>query len=393
MRHFQNTDAVTKSLMELHGVPAKHRPNVMKQAEQLRLCLSLARDYFQAAQGVSLGTRPVLLYYSVMHLALAEILFKQSGDSSIDKARAEHRHHGLQSTVGAVQPNQAFEVSGSLLTAKPMYDHSRSGRFGTFELWHRSAGHLPAYGLLNDTNRGITSKRCLSIVYGGEMEEFPSSGMTLLDCMKRIPCLLYSLDQKGIDVELVRGRSDAIVNGDDFESVTTIHPTREALLNEYLENYLVPPALVPSIDVQQGASTTAVIRLKLKVGYPSGCRIPHVMVDEDGQNYFQPSELPLNEFGYFYVALFIAGNYARYYPDLWVKDIEASSELSFFIEVLVGATKTCFGWGGVRGLHLAAVGLTQARCVAHSYRRVAQFRDGRALLVEAGSCAVQTVGD
>ncbi len=44
---------------------------------------------------------------------------------------------------------------------------------------------------------------------------------------------------------------------------------------------------------------------------------------------------PLNEFGFFYVALFIAGNYARYYPDKWLADVEQSSFLALAIEELL----------------------------------------------------------
>jgi hypothetical protein len=37
----------------------------------------------------------------------------------------------------------------------------------------------------------------------------------------------------------------------------------------------------------------------------------------------------LNEFGLFYISLFILGNYARYYPEEWMADVEKSSELAF----------------------------------------------------------------
>jgi hypothetical protein len=44
---------------------------------------------------------------------------------------------------------------------------------------------------------------------------------------------------------------------------------------------------------------------------------------------------PLNAFGMYYVALFIIGNYARYYPDLWMKDMQQSSPLSLIVEELL----------------------------------------------------------
>jgi hypothetical protein len=48
-----------------------------------------------------------------------------------------------------------------------------------------------------------------------------------------------------------------------------------------------------------------------------------------------PTPEPLNEFGYLYVALYIAGNYARYYPDRWIADVEASTPLGLAIEQLM----------------------------------------------------------
>lgn len=56
----------------------------------------------------------------------------------------------------------------------------------------------------------------------------------------------------------------------------------------------------------------------------------------DSQNYvFYEDYAPLSGFGMYYVALFIIGNYARYYPDLWMRDIEHSSPLSLLVEELL----------------------------------------------------------
>jgi hypothetical protein len=53
---------------------------------------------------------------------------------------------------------------------------------------------------------------------------------------------------------------------------------------------------------------------------------------------------PLNEFGFIYVALFIAGNYARYYPDRWVSDVENSTPLALAIEELLAVAETRMPW-------------------------------------------------
>ena len=50
---------------------------------------------------------------------------------------------------------------------------------------------------------------------------------------------------------------------------------------------------------------------------------------------FFSSEHPLNEFGLFYVAMYIAGNYARYYPDKWLADVDRAAPIALAIEELL----------------------------------------------------------
>ena len=50
---------------------------------------------------------------------------------------------------------------------------------------------------------------------------------------------------------------------------------------------------------------------------------------------FWACNTPVNEFGFFYMALFIFGSYARYYPDKWVKDVDAATPLALAVEELL----------------------------------------------------------
>jgi hypothetical protein len=52
----------------------------------------------------------------------------------------------------------------------------------------------------------------------------------------------------------------------------------------------------------------------------------------------------LNEFGYFYLALFLAGNYARYFPDKWLFDVETASPLALAIERLCEISEWRVPW-------------------------------------------------
>jgi hypothetical protein len=40
----------------------------------------------------------------------------------------------------------------------------------------------------------------------------------------------------------------------------------------------------------------------------------------------------MNEFGYLYLGLYILGNFARYFPDRWMPDVETGSPLALAAE-------------------------------------------------------------
>ena len=117
-----------------------------------------AKEYFDASLSVTLATKPVLLYYSTMILALGEILLKQDGMSSLDAARGENAHHGLELRIdpkasdsrdlGSLQ-----SVAGRLRAVPPC---RKGKRFGTFELWHRSIRETPLAGEHTDVVQGGT---------------------------------------------------------------------------------------------------------------------------------------------------------------------------------------------------------------------------------------------
>lgn len=80
-----------------------------------------------------------------MSLALAEVLFKQDGNSSLDMARKKHNNHGLNLVPITKLPN-SFADAAQKLVSKPV---GGENRFGTFELWHRTARWHPFIGLKN----------------------------------------------------------------------------------------------------------------------------------------------------------------------------------------------------------------------------------------------------
>jgi hypothetical protein len=201
IRRFQNVHFVEEIITGLHGLTAKHKHNVRKQATQIRYALTQAKEYFDAAATVKLATKPNLLYYSIMSLALAEILMKQTGESSLDKARAQHRHHGLELRVKSTSNSIDLKTASASLIAKPLVQ--KGERFGTFELWHRSCRETPICGTRTTTTHEDSTGRVNSVSFlmGSADVRLPllsENGLSLFECFVATPGMYDFLQDHGI---------------------------------------------------------------------------------------------------------------------------------------------------------------------------------------------------
>jgi hypothetical protein len=347
LRKFQNVDLITDELMKIHRVLPKWRDDVKKQAQQLRYCIAQAREYFAAAQVVSLATKPNLLYYGTMSLALAEILFKQNGESSLDKARSEHRHHGLLMTARPISRDPDLAASAASLLACPMDVQGK--RHGTFELWHRTSREHPLGGRVQTIFDGEGSSSRFQLILGAFDKRFPplpDSGITLLDCLSSIPLMVEHTWTAGVGSYFVRGKLESQVReGENPSSFIDfiLHPSP---LNEnLLESIRVDANETPRIEVFQIARQGFIVRMhndwingNVQVPFP-----PASMINADEWRMWTNAP-SLNEFGYLYVAIFLAGNYARYYPDRWLLDVERSTPLALAIEELCALAEWRIPW-------------------------------------------------
>jgi hypothetical protein len=335
LRRFQNVDSVEKEIIQLHCLAERWKPNAKKQARQLRHCLIQAREYFVAAKSVSLATKPNLLYYGMMSLALAEILLKQSGLSSLDRARAEHRHHGL-SMIDPQNRATPSDLTAAASTLRAVPLEINGIRRGTFELWHRSCREYPIGGQLNQhlDQGALSSYGIVASAADRELPPVPTTGFTLLECLINIPGMLDFLPVHGVQPNMVRGKASRdLYPNDSNDFVLTVHPS--SLTDSFLKNILVDPSAVDRItvvEVQSGLVariTNDPINGAVNFMIPPGCSW------NTDETRFWTSDQCLNEFGFMYLANFVAGNYARYYPDRWLADVENSNPLSLAIEELL----------------------------------------------------------
>ena len=334
LNQYQNVDHTANLIVDLHGLQTKHKANARKQAAELRYCLSQAREYFAAADAVSLATRPVLQYYGAMSLALAEILFKQSADSRLAKLRAEHNCHGL-SFVVEPQPKIGDSLISLMdcLRAKPQTDASGLPR-GTFEVWRRCAREHPVAGnRVESEGAQGASKTTLAVLYVAEDEPprmQPAGGISLGRCIRNLPYLSRALTTWGCELDMVRATVTSHVAQNKTSKTTLIvHPASRALLDRFIELPKLRSGDVDNIEVSD-MSSGYIINHNEKL---SQFTLPWATCLSEKEVFFSCSTDCLGEFGFSFVALHILGNFARYYPEIWMEHIARNSPLASIADV------------------------------------------------------------
>lgn len=346
LRRFHNIRYTAGLISTIHKVPLKFKRDVDKQAEQIRFFLLQAKEYFDAAKAVTLVTKPVLLYYSLMCLATAEVLFKQSGDSSIDKARANHRHHGLE-FVNAQSKRGAQHIlqAAADLRAKPAI-RGNEERFGTFELWHRTAREAPmvADHTIHTQTGAIATYGVVASSQDSRLGYLSDEGITLLEALRYIPGMSRLLSRMGLMMRTLRTHVRKVTQGNQsFTLNITIHPNHKILVDEFLDNVKVNANDWDKIDYRELTDGGMILVTDISGDYQTRLHYPPCACEEYPNVMFWPTFQVLNEFGVLYVALYIAGNYARYYPDYWIHDVEETTELGLVIEELLNVAERRIG--------------------------------------------------
>ncbi|WP_442895877.1 YaaC family protein [Bradyrhizobium sp. AZCC 2262] len=327
-------------------MPRRYYDDVRKQALQIRYCLLQAREYFTAAASVSLATKPNLLYYGTMSLAFAEILFKQSGDSSLDRAREQNKHHGLTMTAIGSPKTSPLRESSRLLKAYPM--EIMGVRKGTFELWHRTAREHPIPGEMTRYFQDEASTTTFECLWGAEDKQYkpvPSTGISLEDCLNGLPLLSEHLESAGLTPHFVRGKClGRLWPGPQWNlnNIFIIHP--DPKVRSLLERLKVNPNLVDRIDLREAGTGIVVTLTSDSVNGHASFPVPGAAMINTAEWRMWTNDPPLNEFGFYYVGLYLAGNYARYYPDKWLADVEASSPISLAIEEMCSTAEWRAPW-------------------------------------------------
>lgn len=284
-----------------------------------------------------------------MSLAIAEVLYKHTGDSSIEKMRGPHSHHGLE-TAWKHNFNSSDEifVSASALLAKRAKRSNGEG-FGTFELWHQTAREHPLGGkrtTINESGRQMG----FSALFTGSDRRFPlvpPNGISLLECYQSLPGMSNFLGSRGLNPQLARATMIQELNTVEkyVETQLTFHPDPANVLSSVYEKIQIQPIGCMRVTIHHHGQG---ITLKWRYSHGDlqfGVSVPPSIQLEDSLIHFFSKVDFLNEFGLMYCGLFILGMYARYYPERWMADVEMTSELALsaleFLDICESRLPVC----------------------------------------------------
>lgn len=336
LRSTRNLQRLKDRLIQRHSVERRHWKNVEKQAKQIRSCLLQAEQYYFAAEAASLAIKPMLLYYSAMSLALAEILWKQSGESSLDRMRATNRHHGLMFRErGSADSQNIADAAANLIAFPLIVDDSRKG---TFEMWHRTARHLPMVGEFESVEQD-RSKHVGHDILLTDLDRrlplIPADGVNLFDAVRFLPDLQDYFSIVGIETKACRAWIRRQTNKITSQSsdVFLVHPNSQSVIDGIVNRIRCSAAAVNALEISKGQNSVQILErthlkatLAYEIDYPIG-------INRNSKDiYLLPSDPPLNEFGMIYLALFICGNYCRYFPDIWMNHLERDHAIARLVE-------------------------------------------------------------
>ena len=333
--HFQNVSHTTNVIASLHALPQRHLTNAKSQAEELKYCLSQAKEYFDAAAVVSLATRPLLLYYGAMSMALAEILLKQSADSRLAKLREHHDCHGLCFVVESdLKPTDSLGDATRKLSAKAQTLPTGDPK-GTFEIWRRSAREYPVGGYTKKVMVGATEEGYQTLLYAADIapRKLDSTGLSLSDCLGQLPYMHDLLLHFGGPFSMVRATIKQEENAGVASRILIVHPTEQVALEQFQSQLQMPADSINYVQITE-LDGGFILQHQLLHDRPGILHYPEATCLTTRHVFFSCKPYALNEFGHLYVALHICGNLARYYPDLWLKHIQVSSPLAMAIDEL-----------------------------------------------------------
>jgi hypothetical protein len=313
----------------------KTKKNYLKQAEQARVSLLQAKEYFEAARNSSLFTQPNHVYYGAVALSTACMLLRGSGDYSLDSLRknTKNAHHGLTFSTGA---NSKSASQGVHLLENSFIRIAANGHFSN---WYRTLNKKQAVCSLLVTKKGNATNTVFRengefvIPEFGEIE---GESISLVGLIKRIPDIHRDLSRYGILVPAARGEHK--ITYDKAESSVhhkfTFHASpSEDTLKEVLEQFNSDGKVYFCFD--HYVNTTSAIVTTNKIEPSAMFNYPNSRETLDHRIIYFAEDTNTPEIVDLFGISYALSMLSRYYPDLWISFLESHCKGSKLVESVI----------------------------------------------------------
>ncbi|NJD91208.1 MAG: hypothetical protein FIA91_06805 [Geobacter sp.] len=332
---YANVDLAIEAIESIHGKSTPQiKANYKKQAEQARVSLLQAKEYFEAARSSSLFTQPNHLYYGAVALSTACMLIRGDGSKSLDFLRnnSKNSHHGLDFTFSS---DQKAAKQGIKLLENSYVKICPNGHFSN---WYSTLIEQQDVGALHTRVMNGHSTSNLEVVGKYNIPKFNEliNAKYSLDCIiKRLPDLQSELGRYGLHSNSVRGEHKIIIDlkNQQNENIFVFHssPSYEVLMS-VIEEFKCDEGVCFSVEVEHGAKSGIVRSRKDKDWSFS---FPDSRESLDHRVFFFKESVITPEVVDLLLISYALSMLSRYFPDIWVSFLESHCKGSKLVEQIV----------------------------------------------------------
>ncbi|PAR45090.1 YaaC family protein [Vibrio metoecus] len=332
---FANVELAVEAIGSIHGEPNKSTlANYKKQAEQARVALLQAKEYFEAAKVSSLYTQPNHLYYGSVALSTACMLIRGDGRKSLDYLRQDSKNssHGLDFTFSSDIKRSKMGLS---LLDNSYVKICPNGHFSNWYDTLMSTQKLAAIKHLrtiHGSQRNMDYIGSYNIPYFSELKGLKKDLMFLLT---RLPDLHADLGRYGIAVEGARGElhfySDEIKKQQYSEFVFHSSPSHNAFIK-----------VVESFVCDEGVNFEYLFNAEGRSGVVSTRKdknwafsFPDSRTTLDHKTIYFAEPIGTPEVVDLFLVSYALSMLSRYFPDIWISFLESHCKGSKLVERIV----------------------------------------------------------
>ncbi|KKD59993.1 hypothetical protein RN22_13195 [Grimontia sp. AD028] len=332
---FANVELAIDAISSIHGEPSKSTlPNYKKQAEQARVALLQAKEYFEAAKASSLYTQPNHLYYGSVALSTACMLIRGDGRKSLDFLRKNSKNssHGLDFTFSSDIRKSKIGLS---LLDNSYVKICPNGHFANWYDTLQSTQRLTAIKHLRTTQG---SQRNMEYVGNFQIPEFSDlKGIKkdLMFLLTRLPDLYTDLGRYGVSVDSARGEfrvyRDEVIKQEYNEFIFHSSPSPEGFL-KVIENFTCEDGVNFEYEFFDGSTSGFVRSRKDKLWAFS---FPDSRTTLDHKTIYYADPLATPEVVDLFLVSYVLSMLSRYFPDIWISFLESHCKGAKLVERIV----------------------------------------------------------